>query len=140
MDRIDRISEEIKKELSELIRTGIKDPRLPDFVSVTALKVTKDLRHATAFISVFADENGKKEAMAALKHAAGFIRREIGQRVNLRYTPEFTFKLDDSIEHGIHINKLIREAVASDKASPGEGDKEADKGSSGSSGRETDTE
>lgn len=137
MDRIDRISEEIRKELSELIRTGIKDPRLPDFVSVTALKVTKDLRHATAFISVFADENGKKEAMAALRHAAGFIRREIGQRVNIRYTPEFTFKLDDSIEHGIHINKLIRDAVATDKASAEEADKS---GSNGSNGQETDTE
>lgn len=111
MDRTDRISEELKKELSELIRNHIKDPRLPEFVSITAVRVTKDLRYAKVYISVFGDEEKKKGAISALSHAAGFIRHEIGHRINLRFTPEFSFKLDDSIEHGMYLSKLIDETV-----------------------------
>jgi ribosome-binding factor A len=112
MDRIDRISEEIKKELSNLIREEIKDPRLPQFVSITAVRVTKDLRYAKVYISVFGDEASKQGALAALEHASGFIRHEIGQRIQLRYTPEFSFKLDDSIEKGMHLSKLIEQTMA----------------------------
>ncbi len=111
MDRTDRISEEIKKELSDLIRNNIKDPRLPDFVSVTGVRVTKDLRYAKAYISVLGDDDKKNDALAALKHASGFIRHEIGQRINIRYTPEFTFLLDDSIEKGMYLSKLIDDTV-----------------------------
>lgn len=111
MDRTDRISEEIKKELSELIRNSIKDPRLPEFVSVTGVRVTKDLRYAKAYISVLGDDDKKKGALAALTHAAGFIRHEIGQRINIRYTPEFTFLLDDSIEKGMYLSKLIDDTI-----------------------------
>lgn len=112
MDRIDRISEEIKKELSNLIREEIKDPRLPQFVSITAVRVTKDLRYAKVYVSVFGDEASKQGALAALEHASGFIRHEIGQRIQLRYTPEFSFKLDDSIEKGMHLSKLIEQTMA----------------------------
>ncbi len=111
MDRTDRISEEIKRELSDLIRHQIKDPRLPEFVSITLVRVTKDLRYAKVYVSVLGDEDKKKGALAALTHAAGFIRHEIGQRINLRYTPEFNFKLDDSIEQGMYLSKLIDETV-----------------------------
>ena len=111
MERIDRITEEIKKELSEIIRTSIKDPRLPDFVSITGLRVAKDLKHAKVFVSVLGDEEKKKNALAALIHAAGYIRHEVGQRVRIRYTPEFHFELDDSIEHGMMISKLITETM-----------------------------
>lgn len=111
MDRTDRISEEIKKELSHIIRENIKDPRLPDFVSITAVRVTRDLRYAKVYVSIYGDEEKKKDAIAALTHAAGFIRREIGQRISLRYTPEILFKLDESIEHGMHISKLIEETM-----------------------------
>lgn len=117
LDRTDRISEEIKRELSDIIRNGIKDPRLPDFVSITSVRVTKDLRYAKVFVSVLGDESKKQDAMAALKHAAGFIRHEIGQRINIRFTPEFTFTLDDSIEKGMYLSKLIDQTV---KQSPEE--------------------
>jgi ribosome-binding factor A len=111
MERTDKIAEEIKKELSGLLRNNIKDPRLPEFVSVTAVKVTRDLRYAKVYISVLGDEEKKKSALAVLKSASGFIRREIGQKLNIRYTPEFTFKLDDSIEYGIYLSKLIDKTV-----------------------------
>ena len=111
MDRTERISEEIKREVSDLIQNHIKDPRLPDFVSITAVRVTKDLRYARVYVSVLGDDEKKKDALAALGSASGFIRREIGQRINLRYTPEFSFKLDDSIEHGMYLSKLINETM-----------------------------
>jgi ribosome-binding factor A len=115
MNRTERISEEVKKELSDLIQNHIKDPRLPDFVSVTAVRVTKDLRYAKAYISVLGDESKKKGAIDALRSASGYIRHEIGKRINLRYTPEFRFELDDSIEHGMYLSKLIDETVGRSK-------------------------
>ncbi len=127
MDRIDRISEEIKKELSNLIRDEIKDPRLPQFVSITAVRVTKDLRYAKVYVSVFGDEASKQGALAALEHASGFIRHEIGQRIQLRYTPEFSFKLDDSIEKGMHLSKLIEETMAQSQTKPGTPDEQNQK-------------
>lgn len=111
MDRTDRISEEIKKELSDLIRNHIKDPRLPEFVSVMAVRVSKDLRYARVYISVLGDDEKKKGAIAALSSAAGFIRHEIGKRINIRFTPEFSFHLDDSIEKGLHVSRLIDETM-----------------------------
>jgi ribosome-binding factor A len=115
MERTDRIAEEIKKELSDLIRYQLKDPRLPDFVSVTAVRVTKDLRYAKVYISVLGDDEKKKGAIEALSSAAGFIRHEIGQRINIRYTPEFSFLLDDSIERGMYLSRLIDETMGKNK-------------------------
>lgn len=106
--RTDRISEEVKRELSAIIRE-LKDPRLPIMVTVVAVKVTKDLKFAKAYISVMGSEEVKVGALAALKSASGFIRREIGHRLNLRNTPEFTFVIDDSIEYGAHINEILKE-------------------------------
>ncbi|MEG1441659.1 MAG: 30S ribosome-binding factor RbfA [Oscillospiraceae bacterium] len=106
-NRIDRISEEVKKELSAVIR-DIKDPRLPNMISVVAVSVTKDLKFAKAHISILGDEKVKKDGMAALKSASGFIRKEIGHRINLRNTPEFTFIEDDGIEYGSHINEILK--------------------------------
>ncbi|NLK86045.1 MAG: 30S ribosome-binding factor RbfA [Clostridiaceae bacterium] len=111
MDRTDRISEEIKKEVSAIIQNELKDPRLPKMISVTAAEVTRDLRYAKIFISVLGDENDKKNAIKGLKSAAGFIRREIGQRLKLRYTPEILIELDNSIERGVYLNKLIEDTV-----------------------------
>ena len=105
-NRISRISEEIKKELSEIIRE-LKDPRIPSMTSVVMVDVTKDLRYAKSFISVLAEKDKQNDAIAGLKSAAGFIRREIGKRVQLRYIPEFTFVLDDSIQHGAYISGLL---------------------------------
>jgi ribosome-binding factor A len=97
----------MKKEIADLISNTIKDPRLPELVSITAVRVTKDLRYAKVFVSVYGNDQQKKDALQALKHAAGFVRREIGQRIQLRYTPEILFVLDDSIEYGMHISNLI---------------------------------
>lgn len=104
--RSERVSEEVKREMAAVIRE-LKDPRLPNMVSVMNVKVTKDLKFAKAYISVMGDEKTKKDALLALKSASGFIRREISRRLNLRNTPEFTFVLDDSIEYGAHIQDLL---------------------------------
>lgn len=113
-DRISRISEEIKKEISSIIQNELKDPRLPDLISVVSVNVTKDLRYAKVYISVFGGNEQKENAIEGLKSAAGFIRKEIGHRMKLRYTPEIHFELDNSIEHGAYINKLIKETMESD--------------------------
>lgn len=110
-NRIDKISEEVKREVSRIIQTDVKDPRLPMMVSVTAAKVTKDLKYATIYVSVLGDDAQKENAILALKSASGFIRHELGQNVQLRVLPELVFKLDDSIEHGFYISKLIDEQL-----------------------------
>lgn len=107
-NRTDRISEEVKRELGTIIRE-LKDPRLPVMTSVISVRVTKDLKFAKAYISIMGDEKVKSDAIAALKGASGYIRREIGHRLNLRNTPEFTFVSDNSIEYGAHINQILRE-------------------------------
>ncbi len=106
-NRIDRISEEVKKELSAVIRE-LKDPRISTLVSVVNVSVTKDLKFAKAYISVLGSEKAQKDVIDALKSASGFIRREIGHRINLRATPEFSFILDNSIEYGAHINQVLK--------------------------------
>jgi ribosome-binding factor A len=80
-------------------------------ISVTSAEVTRDLRYAKVFISVFGNEADKKNAIEGLKSAAGFIRREVGHRLQLRYSPELLFELDDSIERGVYITKLINDTV-----------------------------
>jgi len=111
MDRTERISEEMKKEVSAIIQNELKDPRLPKMVSVTSAEVTKDLRYAKIYVSVMGSEEEKENALKGLKSASGFIRREIGQRLKLRYTPELIFHLDNSIERGVYISKLIEETL-----------------------------
>ena len=103
-----RINEEVKREISVLIRDEIKDPRLTAMISVTAVKVTKDLRYAKVYVSIFCNsDEEKKENFEALKSAAGFIRKEIAHRINLRQSPQIIFELDDSIDYGMHIDSLI---------------------------------
>lgn len=105
-NRIERIKEEVLRELASVIRT-LKDPRIPEMTSVVAVDVTKDLKYAKAHVSVMGSEEEKAAALAALKSASGYIRREISARLNLRITPEFTFVLDRSVDYGIRINDLI---------------------------------
>ncbi|MBQ3037769.1 MAG: 30S ribosome-binding factor RbfA [Clostridia bacterium] len=105
-DRINKINEEVLRELSQVIRE-LKDSRIPMITSVVAVNVTNDLSYAKAYISVFGDEQTQKKALEGLKSAAGFIRREIGRRLQLRHTPEFIFELDHSIEYGSKINQMI---------------------------------
>ena len=94
------------RELANIIR-NLKDTRIPLMTSVVKVSVTNDLRYAKAYISVMGDDETKKKAMEGLKSASGFIRREIGKKIDLRYTPEFIFELDNSIEHGARIEQLL---------------------------------
>jgi ribosome-binding factor A len=116
MERTDRIAEEMKKEISSIIGNELKDPRLPKLISITSLTVTRDLRYAKVFISVFGNDEDKKNAIVALKSAAGFIRREVGHRIQLRYTPELQFELDNSKEQGVYLTKLINDTVKGEGA------------------------
>lgn len=107
VERINRISEEVKRELSDIIMHDLKDPRITGMISIVNLKVTKDLRYAKVYISIYGSDEDKKNAIDGLRNAAGFLRKEIGRRVQLRYTPELIFEMDDSIEQGIYISNLI---------------------------------
>lgn len=111
MSRITKIAESVKKEMGKIIQNEIKDPRLPTMVSITNLKLTNDLKHAKVYVSVLGTEEDKKNAITALVSATGFIKREIGSRVKMRCVPEIHFELDNSIENGMHLTKLIDEVV-----------------------------
>ncbi|MDO5152469.1 MAG: 30S ribosome-binding factor RbfA [Eubacteriales bacterium] len=105
-NRIPIINEEIQKELSALLRT-VKDPRVQDvMISITRVETTPDLRYAKVYVS-FLQEEKAKEAMAGLKSAAGFLRRQLGGNLRLRYSPEIVWTLDDSITYGAKMLKLI---------------------------------
>lgn len=104
--RIDRISQEVKRELSVLLPT-LKDPRIPSMVSITAVRVSRDLSYAEVNISVLGTEEQQKDALKGLESAKSFLRREIARRVQLRATPELLFRLDDSISEGARICDLI---------------------------------
>lgn len=111
MQRSDRVGDEIRKVVADLIQNHIKDPRLPAMVSVVEVRASRDLSHAHIYISVLGTEEEKKNCEAALKSASGFIRRELSARVRLRVAPELHFVVDDSIERGIRMSKLIDETV-----------------------------
>ena len=113
--RSDRVSGELIKELSQIIQHEMKDPRL-GFVSVTRAEVAKDLRHANVFVSVMGSDSEKEKTLKALKSGAGFIRTLISKRMNMRVIPDFTFKLDDSIEYGARIQELLRIALPREPA------------------------
>ena len=104
-NRIGRINEEIQRELSALI-PAVKDPRVSGMISVTAVETTPDLRYAKAYISVLDKENGER-VLKGLRSASGWLRRELGSALKLRYTPELVFQLDDSIDKGAHILELL---------------------------------
>lgn len=106
--RAERVGEQIKKELSLLLQTELKDPRI-GFVTVTAVEATGDLSQAKVFLSVLGDDSKKEETLLALEKAKGFIRSELGKRIRLRHTPELIFKFDSSIEYGNRIESLIRD-------------------------------
>ncbi len=105
-NRINRINEEIQKELSALLRT-VKDPRVQDtMISITRVETTPDLRYTKVYVSFLQEEKGK-DAMAGLKSAAGFLRRQLGSNLKLRYSPEIVWAMDDSITYGAKMLKLI---------------------------------
>ena len=106
-----RINGEVQKALSEIIRSDLKDPRIHPMTSVVQVSVTPDLKICKAYISVLADEEQAKDTIRGLKSAEGFIRRMLAKTINLRNTPELTFVLDESIEYGVTLSKLIDEVT-----------------------------
>ena len=106
-----RINMEVQRELSEIIRSGIKDPRIHPMTSVVAVEVTPDLKYCKAYISVLGDEEAAKATVEGLRSASSYVRRERARRVNLRNTPEIKFILDQSIEYGVNMSKLIDEVT-----------------------------
>lgn len=106
-----RINGEVQKELSNIIRSEIKDPRIHPLTSVVAVEVAPDLKHCKAYISVLGGDEERKETLAGLRCAEGFIRRQLASSVNLRNTPEITFIMDTSIEYGVNMTKMIDEEM-----------------------------
>ena len=117
-NRIGRINEEIQREMASLIRT-VKDPRVAEagMVSVTAVETTPDLKYAKIYVSVL-DKSASAQTLKGLKSASGYLRRELGQRLNLRNTPELTFVRDDSIDKGAHILDMLRDPEVVKPANP----------------------
>lgn len=113
--RVGRINEEFKKELSKIINYEIKDPRITAMVSVTDVQVTNDLKYAKVYLSIFAKSPEEKQTtMKALKSASGFMRSRLSQTINLRQTPELQLLEDNSIDYGMHIDKLLKEVIKSE--------------------------
>jgi len=102
-----RINGEVQKELSNIIRSEIKDPRINPMTTVVAVEVTTDLKFCKAYISVLGDEESKKATLEGLTNAKGHIRKMLAKTINLRNTPEITFIMDQSIEYGVNMSKLI---------------------------------
>lgn len=105
--KIDRVTEDVKRELSAILRE-VKDPRVKDcFLSIVRVEVTSDLSYCTVYVSTMEGMERTKTAVTGLKSAAGYIRRELGKRLSLRHVPEMVFKPTDSIEYGAHISKVL---------------------------------
>lgn len=111
---IERVNSLIRQEISELLQREVRDPRLGDFIAVTAVATSPDMRHAKVFVSRMASETDQQETLGALVSAAGFLRRKLSERLRLRRIPELTFHWDESMERGDHLLSLL------DKVGPDE--------------------
>jgi ribosome-binding factor A len=119
--RSERVEGQLKKEISKILQEDLKDPRI-GFVTITRIELTGDLRYARVYFSIMGDDLVKKEGLKGITSAKGFIRKLIAERINLRYVPELYFKLDDSIEYSIDLEKTFeriknehKESQSSDK-------------------------
>ena len=122
--RMERINEEVRRELSEILRDEVKDPRIETpLLSVLKADTTRDLKYCKVYISILGDEKRRDQTAKALKSASGFIRRELAARLNLRNTPEIRFVLDQSIAYGVNMSKKIDEVT---KGLKSEGDADAE--------------
>ncbi len=120
--RVKRLSEEIKKIVSDIIRNELRDPRIAPMTSVVEVDVTRDLRYVNIYVSVLGNKEQKESTIEGLKKASGFVRREIGKKIKARYTPEVLFKLDDSIERGIYMYDVITKVNENKDTSSNEDD------------------
>lgn len=121
-----RINGEVRRVLSAIIQNEIKDPRIHPMTSVVEVEVAPDLKSAKAYISVLGDEQAQQSTLEGLKSAEGYIRRELARSVNLRNTPEIRFIMDQSIEYGVHMSKLIDDVNKSSLEEEGDEDDQAD--------------
>lgn len=109
-NRLGRIDEELKKKISSIITYDLKNPNITGMISVTKAKITPDLKYAKVYVSILNSKN-VKETLAGLKKSSGFVRSEVAKRINLRITPEIIFILDDSMEYGERIDKILKEIL-----------------------------
>ena len=109
-----RINGEVQRELANIIRGGIKDPRISPLTSVVAVEVAPDLKTCKAYISVLGDSEAQKATLEGLKSAEGYIRRQLAKNLNLRNTPDIRFILDESIEYGVNMSRLIDDVIEHD--------------------------
>ena len=109
-NRLNRIDEEMKKEISHIITYDLKDPNITGLISVTKVKVSGDLKYAKVYVSMI-NAKDNKQVLAALKKSAGFVRTEVAKRINLRTTPEIIFIFDDSIEYGSRIDTILKSVI-----------------------------
>ncbi|MBP6344318.1 30S ribosome-binding factor RbfA [Neisseriaceae bacterium CLB008] len=123
--RVDRVKEQILRELAELIRTGLKDPRAASFITLNEVEVTRDYSHAKVFYTIF-DEDKREVTQEALEHAAGYLRSELAKRLTVFNTPQLHFVYDESIERGLHISNLIDQVASDDQAAAQEADDASD--------------
>lgn len=105
--RNERVAEEIKKAASDIINNDLKDPRIKGLISVTDVDLSKDLRYAKIFLSIYGEKHLAIRTFEVIKNAEGYIRKEIGKRVRLKFLPEIVFKEDNSIEYGAHIQNIL---------------------------------
>jgi len=112
--RLARVSQLLKSEISDVLQNRLRDPRI-GFTTVTDVEVSKDLRHAKVFVSIYAEKEAQQQGLEALESAANFIRAELTQRVTLRFIPRLVFKLDTSIEHADRIMQLLNDLHDKDK-------------------------
>ena len=108
--RLNRINEELRKELSSILAYELKNPNITGMLSVTKVKITPDFKYAKVYVSILNSKN-IKDTLAGLKKSAGFLRSELARRVNLRNTPELIFELDDSLEYGARIDSILKEIM-----------------------------
>ena len=122
-NRMGRVNDEIAKELAMIIRGELKDPRIGVLTTVTRVETTQDLKYCKAFVSILGNDEEKENVMQGLKSAAGYIRHLLAERINLRITPEISFKIDDSLDHSIKMSKLLNE-ISSQRTDLGETENE----------------
>lgn len=113
--RVEKVQELMKQEISQIVQRELKDPRI-GFVTVTSVECTGDLREAKIYVSIMGSEQQVKDSWTGLNRGLGFIRREIGKRIRLRFTPELTFELDKSLDYSAHIQELLLKIKAEETA------------------------
>lgn len=109
VNRADKVRKALIREISSLLQKGLKDPRISGIVSVTDIDLSSDCRHAKIFVSVYGNEKEQTETMAGLESSTGFVRSEISKRIKMRFTPEIQFQIDDSLERGVRVTKILEQ-------------------------------